>query len=126
LAVRIKRAAFAMTMVTVIGLGGALLALAISEIPANRIKANEMAVNVIGEVISGDIRNQFGNLRQLSLSSLAWTALTDSAGRDAYMKPFLRSREQEAACRFSCSTIADAQSLEAFRPVLIRYGLVAW
>lgn len=95
LAVRIKRAAFAMTMVTVIGLGGALLALAISEIPANRIKANEMAVNVIGEVISGDIRNQFGNLRQLSLSSLAWTALTDSAGRDAYMKPFLRSREQE-------------------------------
>ena len=95
LAVRIKRTAFALTMVTIVALGSVLLALAVNEIPTNQTRANEIAVGVIGEVLSGDVRNQLGNLRQLSLSSLAWTALTDSAGREAYLKPFLRSREQE-------------------------------
>jgi len=95
LAVRIKRTAFAMTMVTIVALGIVLLALAVSEVPANQTRSNEIAVGVIGEVISSDVRNQLGNLRQFSLSSLAWTALTDSVGREAYLKPFLRSREQE-------------------------------
>jgi diguanylate cyclase (GGDEF)-like protein/PAS domain S-box-containing protein len=95
LAVRIKRAAFAMTMLTIVTLGGVLLALAVGEIPANQTKANQTAVGVIGEVMSGDARNQLGNLRQLSLSSLAWTALTDSAGREAYLKPFLLAREKD-------------------------------
>lgn len=95
LAVRLRRSAFAMTMVTIIALGSVLLAQAVSEIPVNQTRANEIAAGVIGEVVSADIRNQLGNLRQLSLSSLAWTALTDSAGREAYLKPFLRSREQD-------------------------------
>ena len=95
MAVRLRRAAFAMTMIAIVMLGGVLFALTTSEIPANQTRANEVAVGVIGEVVSGDIRNQLGNLRQLSLSPLAWTALTDSAGREAYLKPFLRAREQE-------------------------------
>ncbi len=92
LAVRLRRTAFAMTMLIVIILGSVLLAQALREIPANQIRANEIAVGVIGEVVSSDVRNQLANLRQLSQSPLAWTALTDSAGREAYFRPMLRSQ----------------------------------
>lgn len=95
LAVRIKRTAFAMTMLIIACLWGVMLTLTLLEIPSAGKATNLQAVAFVGEVLSGDIDNELTNLRQLSRSSLVWTALTDSAGREAYLKPFLSARERE-------------------------------
>ncbi|MEI7613393.1 MAG: diguanylate cyclase [Betaproteobacteria bacterium] len=96
LAARFRRYSFAMAMLIFAMIGGVWLALSLKEIPANQSRINQTTVNVVGEVLSGDISNQLNNLKQLSRSSLVWTALTDSEGRDAYLRPFLNTHEQES------------------------------
>ena len=66
LAARIQRSAFAMTMFIVIVVGGVLLVLTLIEIRNNQQIANQNTATVVGEVLSGDIRNQLGNLRPVS------------------------------------------------------------
>ncbi|MEN9315793.1 MAG: hypothetical protein RIS35_2186 [Pseudomonadota bacterium] len=95
LAVRIKRTAFAMTMLIIACLWGVMLTLTLLEIPSSGEASNRQAASFVGEVLSSDLENEMANLRQLSRSSLVWTALTDSAGREAYLKPFLSARERE-------------------------------
>ncbi len=92
LEIRIKRAAFAMTMLIVVILGGMLLILTLSEILSNQTKANRDSANFIGKVLSVDIKSQLNSVKTLSQSSLVWTALTDSAGRDAHLRPFLQNK----------------------------------
>ena len=96
LEVRIKRAAFMMTMLVILVLGAVLLILTIVEIPSNQTQALQSAANVIGEVLSGDLNSEIGESRQLSQSSLVWTALTDSTGREAYLRPFLIDRTKKS------------------------------
>ncbi len=95
LELRIKRTAFMMTMLVVVVLGTVSMILTLVEIATNQAKAHQSAASVIGEVLSGDINSEMGELRQLSANSLVWTALTDSTGRDAYLKPFLRDRKKK-------------------------------
>lgn len=92
LEVRIRRTSFALTMIAIATLLLVMLALTLEEIPDDRGRAHQAAVSVLGETLAGDINNQFGNLRALSRSSLVWTSLTDSAGRDVYLRPFLEAR----------------------------------
>lgn len=96
LEVRIKRMAFNMTMLIVFLLVGVMLVLTLIDIPDSQRKSHQSNVSVIGEVLSADIKNQLGHVRQLSQSSLVWTALTDSAGRDAYLRPFMQDQEKSA------------------------------
>jgi signal transduction histidine kinase/DNA-binding NarL/FixJ family response regulator len=92
LAVRIRRTSFALTMLAIGTLLAVMLALTVQEIPAERARAHQDAASVLGETLASDINNQVGNLRALSRSSLVWTSLTDSAGRDVYLRPFLEAR----------------------------------
>jgi signal transduction histidine kinase/ActR/RegA family two-component response regulator len=96
LAAQIKRAAFAMTMVIILCLWGVMFAMTLLEIPSTHRDANLSAVSVVGEVLSSELDNAADDLERLSRSSLVWTALTDSAGREAYLKPFLGTREPDA------------------------------
>ncbi|HEX5363656.1 MAG TPA: EAL domain-containing protein [Gallionella sp.] len=93
MAVRIKRAAFVMTMFIIVLLGSLMLVLTLLEIPGAELNANQGNVNFIGEVLSVDFKNQLGSVERLSRSSLVWTALTDSAGREAYLRPFLQDQK---------------------------------
>ena len=92
LAGRIRLYAFALAMLVFALLGGVWMTLTLKEIPAGQLAANKATVRVMGEVLASDINGLLGDLRQLSRSSLVWTSLTDSTGREAYLKPFLRSR----------------------------------
>jgi PAS domain S-box-containing protein len=92
LEVRIRRTSFALTMIAIATLLLVMLALTLEEIPDDRSRAHQAAASVLGETLAGDVNNQFGNLRALSRSSLVWTSLTDSAGRDVYLRPFLEAR----------------------------------
>jgi signal transduction histidine kinase len=89
---RIKRTSFALTMFIIITLGSVMLGITVLEIPKNQNQLHRTNLAVLGDVLSSDINNEIEDLRVLSQSPLVWTSLTDSAGRDAYLKPFLESR----------------------------------
>ena len=88
---RLQRAAFAMTTTIVTVLGLLFLAATLVEIPAIRQQANQDTARVLGVTVAADLGNKLRVARQLSASPLVWTALTDTDGREAYLKPFLRS-----------------------------------
>lgn len=89
LARRIQRIAFAMSALIVATLVAASLVVTVIEVPANEERAHDGAARVLGDAMSSDISFHLRSLRDLSQSTLVWTSLTDSAGRDAYLKPFL-------------------------------------
>lgn len=95
LAVRFRWAAFLLTMLVVLLIGGVLLTITLLEIPAGETAVHRNAAGVIGEVMSSDLRNRLAGLSRLSRSPLVWTALTDSTGREAYLKPFLKAQGQD-------------------------------
>jgi diguanylate cyclase (GGDEF)-like protein/PAS domain S-box-containing protein len=94
LAVRIKHAAFATTMLIIFTLGSLMLVLTLFEIPDLELNANQSSINIIGEVLATDIKSKLDFIEQLSKSSLVWTALTDSTGRDAYLRPFIEDQKK--------------------------------
>lgn len=96
LTTRITRSAFALTMLTIIALGSVLLIVTLIEIPARQRESHKITAGVIGQVLSSDISTQLDEIRQLSRSSLIWTALTDSIGREATLRPFFKEKESEA------------------------------
>ena len=97
LSVRIKRATFGLTMLVVFVLMGVQLAFAVIEIPDAQERAHRGALQVLGESLEADLKNQTADLAELSRSSLVWTSLSDSTGRDAYLRPFLESRQRGGA-----------------------------
>lgn len=91
--IRIKRMAFSLTMLIVLLLGGAMLLLTLLDIPASQKQSNQNSATVIGKVLTSDINNQIHTVKHLSQSALVWTSLTDSTGREAYLKPFLQEQD---------------------------------
>ncbi|MGC4365275.1 ATP-binding protein [Hydrogenophaga sp. R2] len=98
LARRIQRIAFAMSALIVATLVAGSLVITVMEVPANEERAHDGAARVLGDAMSSDISFHLRSLRDLSQSTLVWTSLTDSAGRDAYLRPFLEgsSRSPDA------------------------------
>jgi hypothetical protein len=92
LADRIRRASFALTLGVIGTVVAVMIGIALFEIPEDREEAHLAAIGVLGGTLAGDLDNQLTNLRELSRSPLVWTSLSDSAGRDADLKPFLAAR----------------------------------
>ena len=92
LAAQIQRANFWLTMLVVLCLGSSLLALSLSEVVNTQSKANKTAVNVIGQILTTEINSQIDSIADLAASPITWTSLTDSAGREVYLKPALAAR----------------------------------
>ena len=95
LMLRIRRTAFALAILAMGLFATTLLVLALIKIPDNQTLAHRNAAGVITEVLSGDLGNRVAELRDLSRSSLVWTSLTDSVGREIYLRPFLTARVRE-------------------------------
>ncbi len=96
LAARIRRAAFTLTMLVLLVIGAASLALSLWEIPREQTQNHTNTLRIIGERMAGSLRNRLGNLEQLSRNPMVWNALTDSAERELYLKPFLASRNADS------------------------------
>jgi len=92
LALRFQRVAFLLAMLVVFIIGTVSLVLSGWEIPALERESHTVATRLIGVRLAAQINNALKNLETLSHSSLVWTALTDTAGREAYLKPFLAER----------------------------------
>jgi PAS domain S-box-containing protein len=105
LAQRIQRAAFTLTMLLVGVLGVGLLVLSLVNLRAATLNADVLTL----QALRGDLVNQLdgiaSEMRFLSQSPLVWTAISDSAGRDAYLRPYLRS--QSGLNRMTRLTLLD-------------------
>ena len=94
LAERIQRTSFALTMIVVGAALAVFLLIAWNEVPKAQRLVHQGAANVVGSGLSSDIHHRVSSLRQLSQSTLVWTSLSDSAGREAYLQPFLEARSR--------------------------------
>ncbi len=94
LAARIQRTSFALTMVVVTAALAVFLLIAWYEVPQAQERVHQAAARVVGGGLSSDINYRVSSLRQLSESTLVWTSLSDSAGREAYLQPFLEARSR--------------------------------
>jgi diguanylate cyclase (GGDEF)-like protein/PAS domain S-box-containing protein len=90
---RIQQAAFALTMLVVLAIGGSSLAITLLQIPNEERHLHNDAVRIIGARMTSDLANEIAGVERLANSSLIWTALTDSFGRDAYLQPYLTGRD---------------------------------
>lgn len=89
LTVRFQWAAFTLTMLVVLVIGATSLLLSAWEIPQNEREAHARLARQIGLQLASQVGNSIANVRKLSGTSLVWTALTDSTGREAYLQPLL-------------------------------------
>ena len=91
---RVQVAAFTLAMVVAAAIGITNLALAFLDLPRTALAANTTAARLLGSNLDISLQVRVDDLRQLAESSLVWTALSDSQGRDIYLKPFLEDRNQ--------------------------------
>ena len=96
LAGQIQRANFWLTMLVVLLLGGSMLALSLSEVLKIQGKENQITVNVIGQILTAEIQHQIDSITDLASNPITWTSLTDTAGREVYLKPALAARENKS------------------------------
>ncbi len=105
LANQIQRSNFWLTMLVVLCLGGSMLALSLSEVLKTHRKANHAAVNVIGQILTAEIKNQIDSVTDLASSPITLTSLSDSTEREVYLKPALAARENNSI--FSPTALFD-------------------
>ena len=91
---RVQVAAFTLAMVVAVAIGVTNLALAMRDLPRTAMAANDTAARLLGSFLDTSLYPRIDDLRQLAESSLVWTALSDSQGRDLYIKPFLEDRNE--------------------------------
>jgi len=90
-------AAFGLAMVVAAAIGVVNLVLAFQDLPRTARAANDTAARLLASYLGTSLANRVDELRALASSSLIWTALSDSQGRDIYLKPFLDNRNQAMA-----------------------------
>ena len=97
LASRIQRAAFLLAVL----MAGSLVATSLLLQTRNLLDSIHVAHETTLQVLANELRSQLDATAHeahfLSQSSLVWTALTDSAGRDSYLSPYLRSQQEKNA-----------------------------
>lgn len=92
LSLRFQRLGFMLTMLVVIAIGATSLLLSAWEIPQQEHDKLAIAGRQIGTQLAAQFANDLATVKTLSTTSLVWTALTDSTGREANLRPFLSGR----------------------------------
>ena len=93
LAVQIQRANFWLTMLIVLCLGGSMLGLSLREVLRIQDKENQLTVNLIGQILTTEVKNRINSITDLASNPVTWTSLTDTTGRETHLKPTLAARE---------------------------------
>jgi hypothetical protein len=93
---RIQRAAFALAMLLVGALGITFLLLQVIQIRDSIHDAQTTTLRVLQGELRGQLDAFARELEFLSQSPLIWTAISDSAGRESYLRPFLNSRNVQS------------------------------
>ncbi len=101
----IQRAVFGFSALLAGVLGGASLLTQFINIRDNAESAHMQTLRVLETDLRYQLDSIGDELKFLSQSPLVWTAISDSEGREAYLKPYLRS--QSALNRLTRMTLLD-------------------
>ena len=94
---RIQRAAFGLAMLLVGLLGLVMLTSQLVHESRDREANHAATLKILVNGTGSRLNRQVSTLEQLSNSPLLWTAISDSVGRDAYLRPFLASLNSTGA-----------------------------
>lgn len=91
LARRVQRLAFGLALGLVLLLGTVILATQVASTSRSVRASHSATLKVMAGSLAAYVGRQVETLDELSRSPLVWTGITDSVGREAYLRPFLRS-----------------------------------
>jgi len=94
---RIQRAAFALATFLVVSLGMVTFITQATSTHRERHADRTDALKIVANDIRLNLNSRVDTLAVLSESPLIWTAISDSMGRDAYLRPFLASLNASGA-----------------------------
>lgn len=91
LAQRVQRLAFGLALGLVLLLGTVILVTQVVSTSRAVTTSHTATLKVMAGSLAAFINRQVETLDELSQSPLVWTAISDSVGREAYLRPFLRN-----------------------------------
>ena len=91
LARRFQRYAFQIAAVVVVLLGTVVFVAQTLVTRENLKTSNAAALTILSSGLRAELAHQADQLGELSASSLVWTAISDTVGREAYLRPYLRN-----------------------------------
>ncbi len=94
LARRIGASAFLVGVAAMLASGGLSLLFSLSAIPRAEEQANRQALQLFATQVEARIEAHERAIRSIARSTLVWTAISDSYGREAYLRPFLDDQEK--------------------------------
>jgi signal transduction histidine kinase len=94
LARRVGASAFLVGVAAMLASGGLSLLFSLSAIPRAEEQANRQALQLFATQVEARIEAHEQTIRSIAGSTLVWTAISDSYGREAYLRPFLDDQEK--------------------------------
>ena len=94
LARRIGASAFLVGVAAMLASGGLSLLFSLSAIPRAEEQANQQALQLFATQFEAGVAAHEQAIRSIAGSTLVWTAISDSYGREAYLRPFLDDQQK--------------------------------
>jgi signal transduction histidine kinase len=94
LARRIGASAFLVGVAAMLASGGLSLLFSLSAIPRAEEQANRQALQLFATQFEARVEAHEQAIRSIAGSTLVWTAISDSYGREAYLRPFLDDQQK--------------------------------
>lgn len=94
LARRIGTSAFLVGVFAMLVSGGMSLWFSATALPRAELMAHRQAVQLLAAQAEAKIESHENAIRAIADSALVWTAISDSYGREAYLRPFLDDQER--------------------------------
>lgn len=91
---RIGASAFLVGMAAMLLSGGLSLFFSLQAIPRAELASHRQTAQLFATQLEGRIEAHQSALRAIAQSTLLWTAISDSYGREAYLRPFLNDQEK--------------------------------
>ena len=91
---RVGVSAFLVGMAAMLLSGGLSLIFSLQAIPSAELASHRQTVQIFATQLEGRIDAHDSALRAIAQSTLLWTAISDSYGREAYLRPFLNDQEK--------------------------------
>ena len=78
-------------MLVVVTLGAVAMTTAIYSMRGNLAASQNASLKILAGSIQSTLNRQIDAMHDLSINPLVWTAISDSIGREAYLRPYLRN-----------------------------------
>ena len=84
-------------MLVVVTLGTVAIMTAIYSMQGNLVASQNAALKILAGNIQTTLNRQIEAMHELSINPLVWTAISDTVGRESYLRPYLRNLNAASA-----------------------------